>query len=313
MVRIKLSCSKTNSGKATRNKENKGLDFTMFVKTQTEKKNEVGYVWKFLNEPDREHPISWNVCDNPFCRCKELNIFIGLDLQENPLAILSADIEKRDIKIKSEAQLDNKFANCIISEISLLDWQLLSDIFHSAKAECSENRNLDKYPPPPFPVKRIEKESLLVAYSEIFPWNKNLWFKLDDITYILEDLYCLNPICNCKDTVIDFIALRDDEQINEEEPVTVRFNYQSGGWKKENEGVIQPHSHQELVREMIKKYPDICKLFANRIAKLRNLYQRFKKDKFPALKSARMLGVKIGRNEPCPCGSGKKYKKCCGK
>lgn len=23
-------------------------------------------------------------------------------------------------------------------------------------------------------------------------------------------------------------------------------------------------------------------------------------------------GPAIGRNEPCPCGSGKKYKKCCG-
>ena len=23
-------------------------------------------------------------------------------------------------------------------------------------------------------------------------------------------------------------------------------------------------------------------------------------------------GAKIGRNDPCPCGSGKKYKKCCG-
>ena len=22
---------------------------------------------------------------------------------------------------------------------------------------------------------------------------------------------------------------------------------------------------------------------------------------------------KIGRNDPCPCGSGKKYKQCCGK
>ena len=22
--------------------------------------------------------------------------------------------------------------------------------------------------------------------------------------------------------------------------------------------------------------------------------------------------AKIGRNDPCPCGSGKKYKKCCG-
>ena len=23
-------------------------------------------------------------------------------------------------------------------------------------------------------------------------------------------------------------------------------------------------------------------------------------------------GPRIGRNEPCPCGSGKKYKRCCG-
>ena len=26
-----------------------------------------------------------------------------------------------------------------------------------------------------------------------------------------------------------------------------------------------------------------------------------------------VTGPKIGRNDPCPCGSGKKYKKCCGK
>lgn len=26
----------------------------------------------------------------------------------------------------------------------------------------------------------------------------------------------------------------------------------------------------------------------------------------------RRVESKIGRNEPCPCGSGKKYKKCCG-
>jgi preprotein translocase subunit SecA len=28
---------------------------------------------------------------------------------------------------------------------------------------------------------------------------------------------------------------------------------------------------------------------------------------------ARVGGKKIGRNEPCPCGSGKKYKHCCGR
>ena len=31
----------------------------------------------------------------------------------------------------------------------------------------------------------------------------------------------------------------------------------------------------------------------------------------PARKSP-LRSSKIGRNEPCPCGSGKKYKKCCG-
>jgi preprotein translocase subunit SecA len=24
------------------------------------------------------------------------------------------------------------------------------------------------------------------------------------------------------------------------------------------------------------------------------------------------VGVKVGRNQPCPCGSGRKYKQCCG-
>ncbi len=33
----------------------------------------------------------------------------------------------------------------------------------------------------------------------------------------------------------------------------------------------------------------------------------------PAAKPAKRDGDKIGRNAPCPCGSGKKYKKCCGK
>jgi preprotein translocase subunit SecA len=38
-----------------------------------------------------------------------------------------------------------------------------------------------------------------------------------------------------------------------------------------------------------------------------------KKNKAKFSKSAGMLrhqGRKVGRNEPCPCGSGKKFKKC---
>ena len=31
-----------------------------------------------------------------------------------------------------------------------------------------------------------------------------------------------------------------------------------------------------------------------------------------AIRTVRRQGAKVGRNAPCPCGSGKKYKKCCG-
>lgn len=32
----------------------------------------------------------------------------------------------------------------------------------------------------------------------------------------------------------------------------------------------------------------------------------------PRPQTQRHQGPKVGRNDPCPCGSGKKYKKCCG-
>jgi preprotein translocase subunit SecA len=32
----------------------------------------------------------------------------------------------------------------------------------------------------------------------------------------------------------------------------------------------------------------------------------------PKVETARRVEPKVGRNDPCPCGSGKKYKKCHG-
>lgn len=40
----------------------------------------------------------------------------------------------------------------------------------------------------------------------------------------------------------------------------------------------------------------------------KDLKRMFEEPKEPYVRD-----VKIGRNDPCPCGSGKKYKKCCGR
>ena len=45
------------------------------------------------------------------------------------------------------------------------------------------------------------------------------------------------------------------------------------------------------------------------------LSEETRKELYKAQKASGTIvkGPKIGRNDPCPCGSGKKYKKCCGK
>ena len=42
---------------------------------------------------------------------------------------------------------------------------------------------------------------------------------------------------------------------------------------------------------------------------IRNLDTTTKKSTAPIVNNT----PKVGRNDPCPCGSGKKYKNCCGK
>ena len=44
----------------------------------------------------------------------------------------------------------------------------------------------------------------------------------------------------------------------------------------------------------------------------RGKFRRAHRDFYPTLKPVLIKGPEPSRNEPCPCGSGKKYKKCCG-
>ena len=47
-------------------------------------------------------------------------------------------------------------------------------------------------------------------------------------------------------------------------------------------------------------------------AGLADTYRYFAEARSPAIEQVRRDGPKTGRNDACPCGSGKKYKRCCG-
>jgi hypothetical protein len=82
---------------------------------------------------------------------------------------------------------------------------------------------------------------------------------------------------------------------------------------------LEPQRRKEYMR---KKHPELYKI-SNRLRKL--FVENDKFDEANSLdenisynRSIESIGpkpakLKIGRNEPCSCGSGKKYKKCCGK
>ena len=67
-------------------------------------------------------------------------------------------------------------------------------------------------------------------------------------------------------------------------------------------------SLEELAGELLKALPDAMRDYAH-IG--RTLYEAVLSE--PRIETRQPVSSeKIGRNEPCPCGSGKKYKKCCG-
>jgi preprotein translocase subunit SecA len=51
----------------------------------------------------------------------------------------------------------------------------------------------------------------------------------------------------------------------------------------------------------------------DRIKRPREQEMAFSHGELPAQQPVKRKGNKVGRNQPCPCGSGKKYKKCCGR
>jgi preprotein translocase subunit SecA len=68
--------------------------------------------------------------------------------------------------------------------------------------------------------------------------------------------------------------------------------------------------NEEIARSLT-KFQMMTEEQAVKRPKLKNISTNLNEDGTPAIQQ-RQVGKKVGRNDPCPCGSGKKYKKCCG-
>jgi preprotein translocase subunit SecA len=101
-----------------------------------------------------------------------------------------------------------------------------------------------------------------------------------------------------------FIAMIDSVK---EETVEFLFKVQAVREEAVPRGVFQSLP-QEFVHTQAKPMSGIAKLSPEREA-----FEDGELPRTPIPMQFKREGPKVGRNDPCPCGSGKKYKKCCGK
>ncbi|MFD2752300.1 SEC-C metal-binding domain-containing protein [Virgibacillus siamensis] len=95
------------------------------------------------------------------------------------------------------------------------------------------------------------------------------------------------------------LNLKSQKQVQEVMQLVMDLSNNVRLW--ENNGFTPHELHNRVERPMLRPLPD----------EPYNVMTGSKTRRAPAT-STKYGGKKVGRNEPCPCGSGKKYKKCCG-
>ena len=88
-----------------------------------------------------------------------------------------------------------------------------------------------------------------------------------------------------------------------------------GSWRIQEHWNIPLVDAQRLLKAWLEGHPGMIERFKEEYRAIKVIGRRSLKSSSPSPRSIQRRMVqakKIGRNAPCSCGSGKKYKNCCG-
>jgi hypothetical protein len=145
----------------------------------------------------------------------------------------------------------------------------------------------------------------VVAWGEALVGVRQDIFRFGERVFEAVDLYCVAPRCSCGEVVVDFAPIIPH---GAPAPGAVRV-------AKTGTATLEPEHerHRERLEQLwaafCLRHPRYVERLARRSTVMQGLARR--------IVGAPRAGIerrtaRVGRNDPCPCGSGKKYKKCCG-
>lgn len=256
----------------------------------------------FLYDPPQDGLVAYAVftavCDNPECSCTRmyLDIFPTVENAHGEFETQSPALEGEISSDGSDLALVPDRAGTFTPEgIEWLKGRLAKE---GSRAWISERwrrmrgRIGDPSYHPPAPPSDLE---WLIPFYDLFPYEYDLVVIEGRKLYLAEDHYCLRPGCSCDEAVVVLIE----------------------GEKSRALGHVRVPVHR-LRAATFEGDPEIEDLWAAFLEQheptvLRERYEQLRNSVRRLMRSPGTLGgPKVGRNALCPCGSGKKFKRCCG-
>lgn len=262
-----------------------------------------------------EYDCSFFACPSPVCRCGTLSIEFtpvqDKDFLTNQLRphTVELDLIEREFVVKDKRKIskeDTTFAELVFSQLEERDFDFLNRQHFVYKNKITENADLDSIEAY-FDYAEVEENGLMSAYNDVLPYGEQIQITLDKQECLVLDQYCLLPKCPCSNVTLNVQSI-DLEDMSRMDLCIVDVNYKKKQWKPSDD-LVFPVSPKDVKTAIEEQLPDFYQQLLKRHLKLKAIYAHCKKRYLAAEKSPGV--TKIGRNEPCPCGSGKKYKKCC--
>ena len=286
------------------------MDNTTGTKMELLSSRKSGHVARVIFE---RLPITADIighcCANPLCPCKTVSLeFFDANGQfDNRLFNLVINYETWRLESFAALNDDMDYKKLADEFMSQLDDQFKADILSGIESKAQKEHPLrDDIDLSDIP------DGSMVYYQEIYriePFDE-LLFKLDGKEYFVLDHYCPKPKCDCKEVVLAFYELNKDT-IKDTPILTYKVKLDTGkGTIEDKDAGISPRFAKELYGGLSRTFGgSAISFFKNRYRKIKEWGTTYFADKDT---KAKTTTPKIPRNAPCPCGSGKKYKKSCG-
>jgi hypothetical protein len=145
--------------------------------------------------------------------------------------------------------------------------------------------------------------------------------ELPDDQYVFTEAYCDEENCDCRRVFFNVFSVNTKKFL-----AVITYGWENRkyyiNWMGDNNPTVidslvgldlnlsSPQS--KYAHALLKKIDDVIKNDANYVKRIKNHYKLFKAEIDKQTKKAPPIAkLTPGRNDPCPCGSGKKFKKCC--